>query len=189
MRKLCRGATDHGGSAAVEFGLVALPFFLALFAVFEIGYSSFLISALDYATQVAGRAVMTGAVSTSGLTSSQFKTQIVCPALPSNFNCSNVFVNMSVVTQGEIPTGYYAYVNSAVSALVQPALNNSQLTFCPGAGSQYVVLQIMYPASFLTAFFSAGATTNYNGQMVHVLMSVTTFKSEPYSGATTYVGC
>jgi Flp pilus assembly protein TadG len=189
IQRMRHGLIDSRGSAAVEFGLVAMPFFAALFAVLEIGYNSFLISALDYATQVSGRAVMTGSVSTSGLTASQFKTQVVCPALPSNFNCSNIFVNMSVVTQGQSPTGYYSYVNSASSGLVQPALNNSQLSFCPGSGSQYVVLQIMYPAPFLTAFFSAGATTNFNGQMVHVLLSSMTFKSEPYTGATTYAGC
>lgn len=154
-----------------------------------VGFNYFMIAALDHATVSAARAVATGAVSTAGMSASTFQQQVVCPRLPSVFTCSNVFVNMQVVAGGNSPSSFYSYVNSAQSGLIVPPLDSSKDTFCPGAGSQYVVLQVVYPAPVLVSFLSPSAPTTFNGQRVNVLMSSTTFKSEPYSGAQAYKGC
>lgn len=180
---------DRTGTTAVEFGLLIVPFMLTLLAAFEIGYTFFLMSALDSAARGSARAVMTGAVSTAGMSASTFRTTVVCPKLPANFSCSDVFVNVTIVPAGSSPTGYYSYVNSAKSALIVPALNATANSFCPGAGGQYVVVQIMYPASYFTRLFVGQSTTLYNGKSVNVLMSTATFRAEPYSGGGAYSGC
>ena len=184
-----RIADDRRGATAVEFGLIGTPFLLTLFAVFEIGYSFYLSTTLDYAAQAGARAVGMGTIATAKMSASDFKTQILCPKLSSVFSCSNVFVNMTVVPAGQNPTGYYSYVNAARSALNRPALDSGSLAFCPGAGTSLVTLQVLYPASFFTSFFSSTATTTFNGVKTHVLMSTVTFKSEPYAGAQAYSGC
>lgn len=180
---------DRTGTTAVEFGLLIVPFMLTLLAAFEVGYTFFMMSALDSAARGSARAVMTGAVSTAGMSASTFRTTVVCPKLPANFSCSDVFVNVTIVPGGSSPTGYYSYVNSAKSALIVPALNATANSFCPGAGSQYVVVQIMYPASYFTRLFVGQNTTLYNGKSVNVLMSTATFRAEPYSGGAAYSGC
>jgi Flp pilus assembly protein TadG len=188
-RRWRNALSDDGGAVAVEYAIIGTPFLLALFAVFEIAFSFFQLSTLDNAVQISARAVMTGTVSTGAMSASTFKTQVVCPSLPSLFTCSNVVVNMSVVPASQSPTGYYSYVNTNSSGLIQPAIDGSNATFCPGSGSQYVVLQILYPASFITTFFAPNTTTVLNGKKVNALMATATFKTEPYAGAATYAGC
>ena len=183
-----RVAADRSGATVVEFAILGMPFFMALFAVFEVGFSYYLSAALDNAARIGERAVLTGAVSTTAMTASAFQTQVICPALPAVFTCSNVIVNLTIVPQNQSPTGYYTYLNGTSSGLDQPGLTDTP-TFCPGAGNQYVVLQVQYPASFLTAFFSSRATVVYNGKKVNSLMATATFKNEPYAGAATYTGC
>ncbi|MFC6745146.1 TadE family protein [Methylobacterium persicinum] len=186
LRRLRR---DKTGATAVEFGLLVLPFMLTLLGVFEVGYTFFMMSALDSAARGSARAVMTGAVSTAGMSASTFRTTVVCPKLPANFNCNNVFVNITVVPATTTTTGYYSYVNAKQSALLLPQLDATTNSFCPGSGGQYVVVQILYPASYFTVLFSGRSTTTYQGKQINALMSTATFKAEPYSGATTYAGC
>jgi Flp pilus assembly protein TadG len=180
---------DAHGATAVEFGLLVLPFMLLLLGVFELGYTFFMMSALDSATRASARAVMTGAVSTAGLSAASFRSGVVCPKLPSNFDCASLFINVSVVPAGTNPTGYYSYVNSNRSALVVPPLDATANKFCPGSGGQYVVLQLLYPVNAFTQLFASSATTLYQGKKVTVLMSTATFKAEPYSGGAAYAGC
>ncbi|MCJ2013437.1 TadE/TadG family type IV pilus assembly protein [Methylobacterium sp. J-076] len=186
LRRLGR---DARGTTAVEFGLLIVPFMLTLLGVFEVGYTFFMLSALDSAARGSARAVMTGAVSTAGMNAATFRTSVVCPKLPANFDCNSVFTNVTVVPGGTSPTGYYSYVDAAQSALLVPQLNASANTFCPGSGGQYVVVQILYPANFFTGLFAGRSTTTYQGKKVNVLMSTATFKAEPYSGAAAYSGC
>lgn len=189
IASLCRrGIADTGGAVAVEFALVAVPFLLTLLGIVQTGYAFFLTSALDSAASASARAVTTGAISTAGLTAAQFRDQVVCPKLPSFFTCSNVFVMLSVVQEGQSPSGYYAYVNSAKNGLIQPPLDASS-RFCPGAGGQYVVLQIQYPTSYLVGLLASAAPTTFNGSPAYILMASTTFRSEPYNGAQAYTGC
>ena len=180
---------DRTGTTAVEFGLLIVPFMLTLLGAFEVGYTFFMMSALDSAVRGSARAVMTGAVSTAGMSASTFRTSVVCPKLPSNFSCSDVFVNVTIVPATSTKTGYYSYVNTAQSGLLVPALDATQNTFCPGSGGQYVVVQILYPASYFTRLFAGGSSTVYKNKSVNVLMSTATFRAEPYSGGTAYAGC
>lgn len=189
ISSLCRRALiDIDGAVAVEFALVAVPFLLTLLGIIQTGYAFFLTSALDSAASASARAVTTGAISTAGFTAAQFRDQVVCPKLPSAFICSNVFVTLSVVQEGQSPTGYYAYVNSAKNGLIQPPLDASG-RFCPGTGSQYVVLQIQYPTSYLVGLLASAAPVMFNGAPAYILMASTTFRSEPYNGAQAYAGC
>lgn len=180
---------DRSGTTAVEFGLLIVPFMLTLMGVFEVGYTFFMMSALDSAARGSARAVMTGAVSTAGMSASTFRTSVVCPKLPTNFTCADIFVNISIVPATSSQTGYYSYVNSARSALLVPPLDATLNTFCPGSGGQYVVVQILYPASYFTKLFAGGTSTVYKNKAVNVLMSTATFRAEPYSGGTAYAGC
>ena len=142
------------GATAIEFAFVAPPLLLTILFLLSIGYVLILNQALDYATQKAARLVRTGyvqgATTNIALTQTQFRTQVVCPLLPSMFNCNNVIVNLQAVPYTYVTTvnQYYTYVNSNSSGLIMPALDNTQTSYCPGNPKGYVYLQILYPVNF-----------------------------------------
>jgi Flp pilus assembly protein TadG len=88
-----RLARDDSAAVLLEFGLVATPFFLLLFAVFQQGLLFFEQETFQTAITNASRLVYTGQASNSGYTQAQFK-QLVCNQLPVFLPCSSVSVNV-----------------------------------------------------------------------------------------------
>jgi Flp pilus assembly protein TadG len=195
----CRGAT------ALEFGLALGPTVLTVTVIFQIAYCNFAEGVLDRAAFMGARAVLTGAVSQQGLTQQQFIAQYICPELPSNLHCSKIVVNLTIAEKppapalsGGIlnvvlpypPTAYSNYINVSSNWLISPSTNNANNTFCPGAGGQYMVLQVLYPINIImTLFTNAVSVSTFNGQQVYWLMKSAAFLNEPFSGAVAYAGC
>jgi Flp pilus assembly protein TadG len=200
LRRLRRGAgarrtplallRETRGATAVEFALIAPPFFLTVMFLIAIGYMVFMQEALDYATQRAARQIRTGQTQTSNIqTASAFAAQTVCPQLPSLFNCNNIIVSANdfptnVSSSGSYPSNVYtSFINSSNTGLVPPSLTSNN-TFCPGAGSYYVFLQILYPVPFFLSFLSSSSiATNYNGQNYYMIMSTAVFLNEPFTAS------
>lgn len=180
---------SNSAATAIEFGLLAMPAISTLAGVLGVGFYFLCAASLDHAVTVTARAVSTGAVSSSGMSIATLKTNVICPALMLGINCNNIFVSISTIASGNYPSSYYSMVNSKVSGLISPTLNNSTNTFCPGAGSQYIVVELIYPVPVFASFLVGSASTTYNGATVNVIMAASTFLSEPYSGASTYAGC
>lgn len=182
-------ANDASGVAAVEFAMLAFPTILTILVIFSIGLTSLCSASLERAVVLTGRAITTGAVSPSSMTVSTLKTNIICPALISTINCDDVYVNIKTLAAGSFPSKYYSLVKSDQSGLIKPALDSSQDTFCPGSGSQYIVVELAYPAPLLASPLIGNGTATYNGNPVSVILATSTFLSEPYTGAATYSGC
>ena len=72
--------------AAVEFGLVALPFFALLFAIIQIGLVFFAGQALEGAVATASRMIRTGQAQQQNFDAAKFKDQI-CAQIETLFNC------------------------------------------------------------------------------------------------------
>jgi Flp pilus assembly protein TadG len=68
---------DNRGSAAVEFSLVAVPFFALLFAIIETALVFFAGQVLETAVQDAGRKIYTHQLQDAGLTTAQAKAQFM----------------------------------------------------------------------------------------------------------------
>ncbi len=196
---------DRQGATALEFGLVLGPTVLTATVIFQIAYCYFAEGVLDRAAFLGARAVLTGAVSQQGLTQAQFITQYICPQLPNNLNCNNIVVNLTIaqkppaaaLTGGKMnvvlpypPSAYANYINASSNWLISPSTSNSNNTFCPGAGNQYMVLQVLYPINiFMTLFTAAASVSKVNGQPVYWLMKSAAFENEPFTGAVAYAGC
>src|SRR5574337_393171 len=86
------------GTAAIEFGMVALPFFGLMFAILETALVFFAGQSLEAAVSEAGRQVMTGQVQNAGYSQDDYKKYVVCAYLKSGvslFDCANsVYVNV-----------------------------------------------------------------------------------------------
>lgn len=182
-------ARDTKGVAAIEFAFLALPTLMTLLVIFSMGLNSLFTASLERAVVLTGRAITTGAVSPTSMQVSTLKTNVICPALLSIISCDDVFVNVKTLQSGSNPSTYYSLVKSDRSGLIKPALNSSQNSFCPGAGSQYVVVELAYPAPIIASSLIGSTTATYNGSSVNLIVATATFLSEPYTGAVSYSGC
>ena len=186
--RLAAFASATQGAVAVEFGLIAMPFFLLLLGILFVGFMLFCSSSLDFATQKAARQIMVGTVQSGNLSASQFRTTVVCPLLPSPmFDCTKVVVNLTTIAASAEPTAYYDFVNPDNSGLIVPPLDNTKTSFCPGTGGGFQVLQVLYPLPVYLSLFSSSSHV-VNNQFI--LVSSATFKNEPFQGGSSApAGC
>ena len=84
MRRFVR---QQDGSAAVEFGFVALPFLGLTFAILETALVFFAGQTLETAVQDSSRLIMTGQAQTGGWSKEDFKTA-VCAGVYGLFDCA-----------------------------------------------------------------------------------------------------
>ena len=179
---------DERGAAAVEFAIVSGALLMTIVFVMFVGLLLYMGQALDRATSLAARQIMTGVVQGQAISSaSAFATSFVCPALPATFTCSKVIVNAQKVSASDpayypSQSWYYTLVNSSQTSLIVPTLSNSSTQFNPGVQKDYVYLQVIYPITFLPSFManllSGGAT--YNGSPAYLAISTAAFRNEQY---------
>ncbi len=160
-------AADTQGATAVEFGIVSIPFFMILCAIFEAAFLLFNQSNLENATYEASRQLLTGQIQSSGASSADqltnFKT-LVCNKLWRNFTCGNVKVDVRSASD---------YTNSFDTT--NAICGSSQTAaYTPGSSGNVLVVRVCYPYPLYFNRFSG-----FNSSTV-TLMATTVFKSENY---------
>jgi Flp pilus assembly protein TadG len=86
LRVVRRLARNDQGSAAVEFGFVAAPFFLLLCGILETALVFFAGQTLETAVADSARLIMTGQAQAQGFDQAKFKSE-VCKRVFSLFSC------------------------------------------------------------------------------------------------------
>lgn len=84
-RRIRRYLKNKEGTAAIEFAILAIPFFMLLFAVLELAVVFFINSTLNHAVSEAGRQIRTGNFQACG-TQDKFK-ELVCNNMSGLGNC------------------------------------------------------------------------------------------------------
>src|SRR5687768_15437920 len=87
-RTVRRFARNRGGAAAIEFAIVAAPFFALLFAIMETALVFFAGQVLESAVGDAARMIMTGQAQKEGFSEARFKQEI-CDRAGGMFDCSS----------------------------------------------------------------------------------------------------
>ena len=170
-RNVSRFRDARDGATAVEFALIAPAFLAMLFAIIQTTLFLFAQQTLQNAAVEAGRMFMTGSAQTSGLTQSQFASD-VCPMVSALFNCNNLQIDVST---------YSSFSSASTSA---PSLYNSkgQLqttgTFSPGTQGEIMVVQLAYPWPIFG--IPLGSVLPSSGYGTTEIMGVTAFRVEPY---------
>lgn len=184
MRRI---AQDSRGATAVEFAMVAVPFFGLILLILQVGLYHFSIQSLDYATRLAGRQVMTGQVPTTITSASGFKTALICPKVFWTISCGDVVVNayrVGTTSNAADSSGIYAFVNSAAKSLNAPQTDAAKQSFCLGGPGDYVFIDVAYPyPNFVGRLLSAGASSTVQ------LRSTTFIFNEPYRTASATGSC
>nr|WP_281406376.1 TadE/TadG family type IV pilus assembly protein [Rhodoblastus acidophilus] len=193
---MARFAKDRRGIAALEFGMVSIPFLGLLCAIFETAFVYYNHEVFDNAVINVARQILVGQYSTTAQTASDFKTTTgangysLCGALPSYFDCDKVILNISTPTND-----LFGSLNGTVtnSFITNPSANIT----VPAPGS-IVVFQAYYPMPiYLSVLLARGANgnqaANLYGQssntvrtnpitgsgLVHDIYSVMVFRNEP----------
>ncbi|BCJ92038.1 pilus biosynthesis protein TadE [Terrihabitans soli] len=93
IRLLSRFCADRTGATAVEFGLVAMPFFTLLFAIMQTSLVMFGSQALQTMTSAGARKIMTGQMKNASF--SEFKNALCSSSgMSAMFDCDNVFIQV-----------------------------------------------------------------------------------------------
>src|SRR5258708_3168170 len=129
---LRRFRRNRGGSAAVEFALVAPVFFALLFAIIETALVFFASQVLETVTQNSARMILTGQANSAGYaTASDLKSKAIClTGSVANvlFDCTNgIFVDVE---------NYPSFANMVLSSQIDTNGNfiTGNLQYCPGNG-------------------------------------------------------
>src|SRR5512139_2995096 len=88
-RLINRFRRNREGTTAVEFGLIAIPFFALLLASIETAMIYYVSEVLYTAVSDASRLIMTGQATSSTYNKAKFKTEI-CSRVPTLFDCQNL---------------------------------------------------------------------------------------------------
>jgi Flp pilus assembly protein TadG len=166
------------GSAALEFAMVAPVLFLMLFGMIECGLIYFGSSALQNATDDAGRMVRTGQA--VGWTAAQFKTQI-CSEMSGLISSATCTANLQVdIRQYSSFSGAsYPSVTNANGSINTSSLQfPSSLTAC-----QVVLVRVFYPWQIITPLMQPLLENMPGGK--YLMAAATAFRSEPYTAGST----
>jgi Flp pilus assembly pilin Flp len=160
---------DRKGSTAIEFALLALPFFVVIFAIAEIAVMYFVDSGLDAAVHKAVRQVRVG-VAKSGNWDHQTFKNVVCSELSFSFGCdSNLKVRATVITN-------MASIDK-VSPISNGSLNVTE-SFDLGDSGSYVLVQAFLPWDPTFKLYPIASGRLANGS--YVLGSSELIKNEPF---------
>ncbi|MEO0804631.1 MAG: TadE/TadG family type IV pilus assembly protein, partial [Cyanobacteria bacterium J06642_2] len=161
-------AADKRGVAAVEFALIAIPFFFILMAIFEVAILFAVSTALENGISEASRAIRTGEFQNSGGSESTFRAA-VCSELLGLLPCdANLYIDVRT---------FDSFGNSSDNSPIDPDtqdLNSDDFQFNPGGRDQVVVARVFYEWELLTPGLTA-PLANLSGNK-RLLRSTTAFR-------------
>ncbi len=172
LRPFSRFGRAKRGSVAVEFGLLAIPFFLLTFGVAEIGMIGLAQSSLDHSVQTLVRGIRTGQVQNNQITYAQMQEDL-CDGI-NNFmslNCDDtLYLDVDTFDQfGNITN---------TSPIQNGVFQTNQFGFAPGGSSAIVVVRAYYRWRPLTPMFEGLLHNTANGE--RILVSAMMFRNEPF---------
>ncbi len=176
---------DEDGAAAIEFSLLAIPFFLLIFAIIETCLTFGAEQTLNYAVDKMGRELRTGQITfatgePTDLTEQEFRDRL-CDELAIFFDCGadvdqRLFLDLqSYPTFADIPT------DVPVSAGV---LDSSGFAFNPGGAATINMMRAYYIRTIAIDMFrpylanikkSGGSQTDH-----YLLVATTAYRNENY---------
>lgn len=158
------------GAAAVEFALVALPFFGMMFAIIETAFVLFASEVLETAVADSARQIMTGQAQSQKLDQTTFK-QSVCAKLTTMFDCANsLYIDVKT------------YTDFSGVTYTPPLDKDGKIVdnfgYQPGIAGQIVVVRFMYPWPIYASLFGTGLV-NMAGNK-RLLVATAAFRNEPF---------
>lgn len=176
---LRRFRRSERGVAAVEFGLIAVPFFSLMFAIFETALMFWTNEILEESLSQASRRLLTGQAvsrytSTNPAANAQAFRNDICALAPTALiDCSKLYVDVKLYSS-------FASASSGTGSVVSGGtLNTNGFTYNqPQPGQIVVARAVLDYKLFLTSWASAALANIGTGHTA--LVATTTFRAEPF---------
>lgn len=177
-----RFARDSRGATAVEFGMVAAPFFALVLAIMTIGTEYLTLHFLEHGVSTAARKLRTGEAQKAGMTLGDFRT-LVCNSAGSMVACDSrlvIHIKSSATFAGLAPlascttNGVLTASSGVASDSVKTQSGNSSTAVSVMACYEWSAGKSLW--SVLWGLISPTPRT----QGKTILSTATAFRSEPY---------
>lgn len=170
-RLVARFRRDERGATAVEFGLIAVPFFALMFAILETALVFFSGQALETAVGNVSRLVRTGQAQQDSLTADAFK-EAICDQVYRLFDCA-----------GGLHVDVRTYPTFAAMTMTPPMddegnLDPEDFTYNIGARESIVVVRAYYEYPVYVTGLGNDLRNLGNGK--HLVAAAAAFRNEPF---------
>ncbi len=164
-------ADNQRGIAAVEFALIAVPFFFLIFGLLEVCLIFIMSTVMEHAVAEAARPLRTGEAQQAGMTDIQFRQSL----------CGEVFGILEC--DGRLPIDVRTVTNFAASPIGAPIdgdgeLDDGDFRFEPGGPNDIIAVRAFYEWSLITPVMSK-PLANMAGDR-HLLQASAVFRNEPF---------
>ncbi len=173
-RALRRFPRARKGTAAVEFSIIVLPFFILTFGLAEVAMIGFAQTSLNFAVSEASRQIRTGQAQMGGVSYAEIQQEL-CDEM-------NQFIVLTCENNLFLDVDRFNSFVDAANANQAPIQNgqfqNNGFAFAPGAPSDIVVVRAYYRWHVMTPMFENVFANVANGE--RILISTMMFRNEPY---------
>lgn len=172
-RSLAAFGRDMGGTAVLEFALVAAPFLAVLFASLTTSLTYFAQQGLETVAAAAGRSLLVGDTQAAAVTKAQFKSQ-VCAKLPRYMRCANLMVSVNQSSD-------FASADITVPDVrfASDGTPKDSLPYNPGTAGDIVTVRLYYIWQLPSVNLGFDVSNLSNGRRLLIATSVA--QTEQYS--------
>ena len=172
-----RFARAERGATAVEFALIAMPFFALLFGTLQMGLLFMTSTTIESAAMTAARQVRTGQLQNAGNNTSQGFKDLICGDMTwLTYDDCEHNVSIDVRTFGN-----FASITSTLP-VKNGAIDPTQLQFNSGTNCSIVMVRVFYPYTLFAPSFTPGLPDLGSNQKL--ITVATAFRNENW-GTTT----
>lgn len=169
-------AQDNSGATAVEFALIATPFFFLILGLLEVSLLFIISTTLEFALNDASRNVRTGSFQNGGTpTEAAFRTA-VCANLFALVDCNRVEFN--IMSSNNFSAGPPPDPRDPTTG----DFDSTSFVFQPGGPSQTVIAQAFYEYDLITPFISRPLSNLPSGN-TRLVQATIAFQNEPFTNS------
>lgn len=173
MRRALR-RQGRDGAAAIEFAMVAIPFFLMIFSILELGMVFVLDSVLETATTETGRLVRTGQADQQKFTAARFQTELCSRMALFKSDCvKRATVDVRVIPQFAAP--------NPPDPITDGGIDPTKAIYDGGQPGDLILVRVWYVHPLATPLLNQATSRVGPGKVL--LQSATAFRNEPWTKA------
>ena len=174
QKRLQDWSDDKRGLAAVEFAMIAMPFFFLIFGLLEVCAIFIMTTVIEHGLNEASRSIRTGQAQEAGFGAVAFKNA-VCAELFDLLDCdTNLTLDVKTFSDFE-STGNPSPITPGGD------FSPSGFEFNPGSANEIVVVRAFYQWDLFTPVMSAPLANLKDGK--RLLQSTIAFRNEPFGAS------
>lgn len=153
--------------------MLAIPFFLMIFSILELGIVFILSSVLETATTDTGRLLRTGQAQAQGFDKARFKSELCSRMALFENDCINrATIDVRVISQFALTD------EDREEPITDGALDSNKTTYDSGGPTSLVLVRIWYAHPLATPFLTQSVSRIGNGKVL--LTAATAFRNEDF---------